>query len=130
MIPELIPTPGLALCSFAQRWGISNELAQRLHQMQWDLEFPVSIISGLRSEEEQNALRGQGRPAADNDKSTHLTCPATGADVMPQIAITNYVKARLGAEGVLAGMRWGGGGAVDPETGIPRDWPHFDLGPR
>jgi len=130
LIPEQIPVLEDELCSFSLRWGISDELANRLAMMQWDVEFPVSIISGLRQASEQDALRRQGRPTADNDKSTHLACPATGADVMPQIGITNAVKARLGAEGVRAGMRWGGGGPVDPETGIPRDWNHFDLGPR
>jgi len=90
----------------------------------------VSIISGERTVREQDALRRSGRPTADNDKSTHLDCPATGSDLMPQIAVTNVVKARLGAEMVLAGLRWGGGSPVDPETGIPADWNHFDLGPR
>jgi len=117
-------------CALAQRWGISDELAIRLLVAASRLEFPVSIISGLRTQREQEALRRARRPVADPDKSTHLSCPASGADVMPQIAVTNVVKARLGAEGVLAGLRWGGGSPVDPETGIPSDWNHFDLGPR
>jgi len=32
---------------------------------------------------------------------------------------------------VLAnGLRWGGGGDVDPDNLIPLDWRHVDRGPR
>jgi len=117
-------------CDLVERWGLSEALAFRLERLASLLEFPITIISGLRSAAQQNALRRDGRPAADNDRSTHLSCPATGADVMPTIAVTNIVKARLGAEGTRAGLRWGGGSPVDPRTGIPSDWNHFDLGPR
>lgn len=117
-------------CILALIWGVSDKLASRVSKMAEGLEFGIRVISGLRSEREQNALRRSGRPAADNDKSTHLACPATGVDLMPNIAVTNVVKARMGAEGVFAGLRWGGGSPIDPETGIPQDWNHFDLGPR
>jgi len=122
--------PEMDVCGLAFDWGITNELASRLIEMSGLLEFPVSIMSGLRTSAQQDALRRSGRPTADNDKSTHLACPATGADVAPQIAVTDVVKARLGTEGTRAGMRWGGGSPPDPETGIPSDWNHFDLGPR
>jgi len=128
MIPEVIT--GRDGCRLAAKWGIVDELAFRLNIMSESLEFAVSIISGLRSTREQISLGRAGRPVADIDRSTHLSCPATGADVMPQIAITDVVKARLGTEGVRAGMRWGGGSPVDPRTGIPSDWNHFDLGAR
>lgn len=105
-------------------------LAGRLMMMASRLEFPISIISGFRSEAEQDALREAGRPTAPNDLSTHLSCPATGVDLRPQIAVTTLVKARLGTEGVFSSLRWGGGSSVDAETGIPSDWQHFDLGPR
>jgi len=125
-----IVSPESDPCQVSDYWGISEDLALRVINGASRLEFPVSIISGLRSNEEQNALRRSGRPAADNVRSTHLSCPATGVDLMPQIAVVNVVKARLGTEMHLAGLRWGGGSPVDPETGIPSDWNHFDLGPR
>ncbi len=130
MIAEVIRGLESDACLMSIRWGIAEELASRLERMASHLEFPVSIISGLRSPAEQNELRRDGRPTADNDVSTHLACPATGADVMPQIHVDNVVKARLGAEGTFAGLRWGGGSPPDPDTGIPSDWNHFDLGPR
>lgn len=133
-IPELIPpgsrfSPELT-CELADRWQISDVLATRLRQLAARLEFPITIISGFRTAEEQLELGRAGRPAAPVEVSTHTSCPATGADLMPTIAVTNVVKARLGAEAVLVGLRWGGGSPVDPETGIPSDWNHVDLGPR
>jgi len=125
---------GIDPCEVAARWGISDELAERLTAGADRLEFPLAIISGLRSVQEQLALGQRGRPTAPIDLSTHLACPATGADVMPQIAVTDIVKARLGTEMVFAGLRWGGGSPVtpvgQPGAGIPSDWNHFDLGPR
>lgn len=136
MIPELLQ-PHTDPCSLASKWGIDIDLATRLVSMVNRLEFPVSIISGLRSRKEQEALRRSGRPTADPDKSTHLSCPATGADVQPQIFVTTLVKARLGAEARFAGLRWGGGSPTVRHTDIgggtallPSDWNHFDLGPR
>ena len=129
-LPVLVPLDVALACQMSEAWGISEDLAFRLIVGADRLEFRVNIISGLRSVAEQDALRRSGRPTADNDKSTHLACPATGADLRPVIAVTNVVKARLGAEMVHAGLRWGGGSPVDPETGIPQDWNHFDLGPR
>lgn len=117
-------------CRVASQWGIRDLVAEKLVQMSSRLEFSFSIISGLRTVEQQDSLRRQGRPTASIDQSTHLDCPASGVDLMPQIAITRVVKARLGAEGVFAGLRWGGGSPTDPDTGIPSDWNHFDLGPR
>ena len=128
-LPQFI-APHMDPCGLSVRWGIWVGVARRVIEMSGRLEFGISLISGLRTEAEQDGLRAEGRPTADNDVSTHLSCPATGVDLMPQVAVTDVVKARLGAEGVHAGLRWGGGSRVDPDTGIPSDWNHFDLGPR
>jgi len=128
-IPEFI-YEGMDPCSLAQRWGIDDRLADRLVRLAASSEIPFNIISGFRSEEHQNRLRAEGRPTADNDRSTHLSCPATGVDLSPTIFMTPMLKARLGAEAELVGLRWGGNSAVDPRTGIPSDWGHFDMGPR
>lgn len=112
------------------RWKISCELAERLIDMAGRLPFGVSIISGYREPEEQEALRQRGRPAAPDHLSTHRTCPATGADLQVDVAVVPAVKATFGRAAVEAGLRWGGGSPVDPETGIPSDWNHVDLGPR
>jgi len=133
VIPERIPTlPQLALngkCDL-QRWMISPELTARLIIMAERAPFPLSIFSGHRSAKKQLSLAAEGRPAAPVDVSTHTSCPATGADVTPNVAITRVVQAQFGEAAVLAGLRWGGGSPCDPETGIPSDWRHVDLGPR
>jgi len=129
MIPELI-NGQTDPCELSKRWGIDEEVAHRLVRGADQLEFGISIISGLRTRAEQQALRDAGRPATADFLSTHLSCPATGVDLKPTIAVTNVVRARLGAEMTFAGLRWGGGSQVDPNTGIPSDWNHFDLGPR
>lgn len=126
-IPEVISDDW---CGLSRRWLISPELARRIVQAASFLPFNLQIISGYRSPEKQRALRYEGRPAADVDKSTHTTCPATGADLWPSIAKTRVVQATFGEAVVRAGMRWGGGSPVDPATGIPSDWNHVDLGPR
>lgn len=128
-IPEVV-TPELDACALSMRWSLDPRLGYMLVRMSERLGFRFQIISGARSPEEQNRLRSRGRPTADNDVSTHLACPATGVDLMPLIAVTDVVKARLGAEGKFIGLRWGGGSCIDRRTGIPADWPHFDLGPR
>jgi len=116
-------------CLVMGRFGTSYELSQRLVSMSASLEFPISVISGLRTPRQQQELRDSGRPAAPDDQSTHLSCPATGVDLRVGVAVTDVVKARLGTEGTRAGLRWGGGSPVD-RSGIPSDWNHFDLGPR
>lgn len=124
------PADAAYLCGLASRWGISVELAQRLYRVAGEVPYSLLIISGFRTAEEQEALRQEGRPAAPDDVSTHRSCPATGADVWPGIGITGAVKAQLGAAAGRAGLRWGGGSPIDPDTGIPSDWNHLDLGPR
>jgi len=129
MIAERIDPNGDP-CQLATKWKISPRLANNLLLMASRLEFPVQIISGYRSPTKQRALAAEGRPTAPVDRSTHTSCPATGADVWPGIAVTTLIQARLGAEAVISGLRWGGGSPVDPQTGIPSDWNHMDLGPR
>lgn len=111
MIPEVIPSQldHAGVCQLAQRWKISYTLAEKLYLVAMRLEFPLTIISGFRTREHQLELAREGRPAVDPDVSTHCSCPATGVDVWPSIAVTNVVKARLGAVAVAAGLRWGGG---------------------
>ena len=126
-LPEKIE---LDPCGIADRWMLSSELSERLVLMASFLPFPIQIISGYRSPEKQRALGREGRPVALVSKSTHTSCPATGADLWPGIAKTRVVQATFGEAAVRAGLRWGGGSPVDPQTGIPSDWNHVDLGPR
>lgn len=124
------PVPVETVCAVARRWRISEMVAAKLSVLAAALPFGISIISGYRTPEEQDQLRAEGRPTAPNNVSTHLSCPATGVDVWPDIAVVNAVKATLASEAYRVGFRVGGGSAVDPETGIPSDWNHLDLGPR
>lgn len=132
MIPSRIAPDADAerVVALAEQWTISCELAVRLHLLAQRLPFGVSIISGYRTVEEQEELRRAGRPTAANELSTHLSCPATGADLKVDVAVTNVVKATLGRAAVEVGLRWGGGSSIDPQTGIPSDWNHVDLGRR
>jgi len=121
------------ICRLSSRWGISVQLALKLKRMARRIPMGLTIFSGARSPEHQDRLREAGRPAATNSTSTHLSCPATGADVRFTLGAANLElqsRAIFGAEAVSAGLRWGGGGRIDPTTGIPIDWNHLDLGPR
>lgn len=129
MISEYIE-PTSDACAVSSRWAITLELAYALRNMSGELPFRLKIISGYRTAEEQADLAAAGRPAAPDHLSTHRSCPATGVDVLPDIAVTNAVKATLGATAIRHGLRWGGGSPVDRQTGIPSDWNHLDLGPR
>ena len=134
MLPQIIPKPEQQeeLCALQARWLIHPDLAQRLAQMAKELPYPLQIISGWRSSETQASLMAEpDSTAASEDRSTHRTCPATGADVWtPTVTPVAAVKAAVGAAAMRAGLRWGGGGPVDLSTGIPKDWNHVDLGPR
>lgn len=137
MISQLIPRSSepdaeSRLCALATRWKISGELSIRLGRMAQALTFPALIISGYRSEQEQEALRRAGRPTAPSHLSTHLTCPATGADLKLITVVklpTLAVKKHFGAAAAAAGLRWGGGSKIGSD-GTPEDWHHVDLGPR
>lgn len=133
-IPERIrPEWGNAdLCQFAIRWGIADELASRLQAMEAAFPTGLQMISGARTEGSQNSLRAAGRPTAANDMSTHLACPATGADLrVTGVSDTSReVRIAFGAAAGSAGLRWGGGSPMDHTGIIPTDWNHVDLGPR
>ena len=91
MIPETFHgTDPKEVCSLVRRWRISQELATRLWEMAGNIPFGLSIFSGFRTEEEQDLLRESGRPTAPNDLSTHLTCPATGADIRFALGGPNF----------------------------------------
>lgn len=114
-------------------WRISPELALRLYLL--DSAFrqstgrELTIISGYRTCEEQMELAAAGRPAASCQRSTHVSCPATGADLRMDGLPAASLKLELGRLARLFGLRWGGGSPSD-SSGIPSDWNHFDLGPR
>jgi len=91
---------------------------------------PVWIISGWRSAAEQRRLSRKGRPTAPDAQSTHRSCPATGVDISFGATPSSFLKATWGRITLTHGLRWGGGGPVDPDNFIPKDWAHVDRGPR
>lgn len=118
------------MCALGERWMISPDLAARLTVMADYLPYPLQIISGYRTKEQQEQLEREGRPTAPEGRSTHRSCPATGADLwLPTLTPVDTVKAAFGEAAFRAGLRWGGGSPVGP-AGIPQDWNHVDLGPR
>jgi len=131
-LPEVVDPhlDGDGICGLQDRWKISGVLATKIVCMAGRLPFGIQIISGYRTREKQAELERSGRPAAPDHLSTHRACPATGVDLFPLVAVSNVVKATLGEAAVVCGLRWGGGSQVDPESGIPSDWNHVDLGPR
>ena len=139
MLPQPI-TVDSDPCDLVWRWRIDERLARKLIAMVRASEFAhigLSIISGARTFEQQRQLELEGRPAADWHRTTHADrdlngCPrlSTGVDVRPGLAAVPEVKVALGRAATFAGLRWGGGSSVDPQTGIPSDWNHLDLGPR
>jgi len=129
VLPQLIQPYETDFCGLISRWRIHPRLGQGLFEIAARAPFSVSIISGYRSPEKQRQLEAAGRPAADPALSTHLSCPAGGADVRLDVHPTANVKAEFGRLAIAAGLRWGGGGPVD-QDGIPVDWNHVDLGPR
>jgi len=132
-MPEREVLTNGTVCQLATRWGISLDVVRRVRMAAQDFHTEtgrqVWIVSGFRSVAEQNRLRRQGRPTADNDRSTHLSCPATGVDVSLGARPSNFLKATWGRLTLVHGLRWGGGGAI-AESGIPLDWQHVDVGPR
>lgn len=117
-------------CDLVRRWQIHPLLALRIVGVATALPFPLAIISGFRTDEQQRRLGASGRPTAPVDVSTHTECPASGADLWPTVAATSEVKATMGLRIVENGLRWGGGSPVDPQNLIPSDWNHVDLGAR
>lgn len=123
--------PTTDVCQLQERWIIDFRVAEMLVLLSRRLPFGISIISGYRTPERQREIYNEkgGQDVAPVDVSTHTMCPATGVDLRVDVAVTDIVKATLGAEAVSVGFRWGGGSQVD-ENGIPSDWNHLDLGPR
>ena len=122
-------------CDLAQRWGVSPETMRRVSFSADDYELEtggrrVSIISGFRTRSQQRQLGRTGRPTAPDDRSTHRTCPATGVDISLGLNASNFLKVTWGNAALRNGLRWGGGGATDPDSLIPLDWRHVDVGPR
>jgi uncharacterized protein YcbK (DUF882 family) len=130
-IPQTIN--GTDCYELVERWLISPQLAVRLMLMADNFHRRTSvglkIISGFRTAAEQAELRSAGRPAAEDQRSTHRSCPATGADLTPEMAATHTVRILFGEAAFLSGLRWGGGSGLDA-NGVPSDWNHVDLGPR
>lgn len=121
-------------CDLARRWLVSVDTMHRVWLSACDFEKEtgrrVEIISGHRTFRQQRQLGRAGRPTAPDDLSTHRSCPATGVDVALGVFPSNFMKATWGRITLINGLRWGGGGAVDPDSGIPVDWGHVDRGPR
>jgi len=123
-----------ASCDLQRRWNLSPELADRvlLVMADWETEtsMGIEVISGGRTDAQQLELGRRGRPTASIELSTHTECPATGVDFRINGFATTLMRARFGRIVFERGLRWGGGSKVDPETLIPIDWNHADLGPR
>lgn len=122
-------------CDLAERWGVALDTMERVWATARAYEertdgIRVRIISGWRSRSEQRALGRRGRPTAPDDVSTHRSCPATGVDISLGVLPTNFMKVTWGEFAFKNGLRWGGGGPVDPDSLIPLDWRHVDTGPR
>lgn len=122
-------------CDLADRWRVDLSVMRRVWESAADFERQtggrrVYIISGFRTHEEQRRLRRQGRPTAPDRLSTHRSCPATGVDISLGLLPTEFMKVTWGNIVFRNGLRWGGGGAVDPDNLIPLDWQHVDRGPR
>ena len=122
-------------CDLAERWGVAPDTMGRVWLSAQDYEVQtggrrVEIISGWRSAAEQRRLSRQGRPTAPDDQSTHRSCPATGVDISLGLNASNFMKVTWGNIVLVQGLRWGGGGDVDPDNLIPLDWRHVDRGPR
>lgn len=122
-------------CDLAQRWGVALDVMERVWRAaeRFTVEtggVRVRIISGYRSAAEQRRLSRQGRPTAPDSLSTHRSCPATGVDISLGLLASEFMKVTWGRAALASGLRWGGGGPVDPQNLIPLDWRHVDVGPR
>lgn len=122
-------------CELAERWGVSLDVMQRVWASAEAFQLHtggrrVYVISGYRTAAEQRRLGRMGRPTAPDDLSTHRSCPATGVDVSLGLNASNFMKITWGNIVLANGLRWGGGGPVDPDNLIPLDWRHVDRGPR
>lgn len=134
-MPEREFITNTTACALAERWGVSLDVMQRVWESAADFEREtggrrVRIISGLRTREEQRRLGRMGRPTAPDNLSTHRSCPATGVDISLGFNASEFMKVTWGNIVLVNGLRWGGGGPVNPDNLIPLDWQHVDRGPR
>jgi len=142
-MPEIVITPLIDSCTIARMFSVKLELAERVVRaadfFRSVTGHDVEMISGFRTCAHQQMLqRRAGSQATTCDRSTHTTCPATGADFrLPGLSDTDFLKLQFGNAAVLAGLRWGGGSPErDVTVGntvigrIPSDWNHLDLGRR
>lgn len=136
-------------CDISARWILHLRVAAyllllarilsadpRIIALQKGVKLLLVLISGYRTADEQEALAAAGRPAADPSRSTHLSCPATGADIRIEGHMDPFSNAEskqvwliVGQTAESIGLRWGGGSPRDSD-GFPVDFNHFDLGPR
>ena len=121
-------------CDLARRWVVAADTMKQvaLAAIQYCMETgggQVEIVSGARTPAEQQRLRRSGRPAAPDDRSTHLSRPATGVDINLGLGATNFQIVTWGCIAMQEGLRWGGGGGGN-EAGVPVNWQHVDGGPR
>lgn len=134
-MPEREFLTDATVCLLAERWGVDLDVMHRVWQSAADFEQEtggrrVRIISGFRTREEQRRLGRMGRPTAPDNLSTHRSCPATGVDISLGLSASNFMKVTWGEIALKNGLRWGGGGPVNPDNLIPLDWRHVDRGPR
>lgn len=133
-MPGREPATGADVCELATRWRVAPDTMGRVQlaaaQFEQETGRRVDIISGYRTQQQQAQLGRAGRPTAAEGRSTHRSCPATGVDVSLGVLPSNFLKATWGRITLIHGLRWGGGGELDPRTGIPLDWGHVDRGPR
>lgn len=150
-LPETLATDK-NICDFAARWTLRLDVAaaalslarailanSQLRALIASAEA-IKIISGYRTEDEQDSIRNSGSTTtvAPRGMSTHTSCPATGFDLRiegwmgqpgsDRIEAIGLWKA-IGEIGQRMGLRWGGGSRLT-QYGIPLDYNHFDLGPR
>ena len=116
----------------AEKATVDCDLAARVWRTALRLPFSLQITSGYRSPARQEELGREGYPTAPVHLSNHTVCPARAVDVaiVGVAVVTDEHKWALGAAAQAEGLRWGGGSPVNPQTGIPSDWVHLDLGPR
>lgn len=122
------------LCDISSRWLVDPRVMARVLAAAAEFSRVTGrdawIISGYRTKADQDRLRKAGRPTAPDHLSTHRSCLATGVDVDLGFGVNNPLKVLWGTSAFYAGLRWGGGSAIDASTGIPSDWAHVDEGPR
>lgn len=109
--------------------SVMQRLARSAVDFEAETGRQVWIISGYRTKKEQDGLRQRGRPTADENKSTHRSCPSTGVDISLGFGPTTEMKHIWSRILFMNGLRMGGGSPIDDDL-LPTDWQHVDAGPR